>query len=121
MPFWEFGEDALAGKYDILLIYMFDHRIGRRDDETVFVVEWLTRNGIAVWSVCIGGQQFDNHVDKLANYIRYWQAARESEKISKCTRTRIRQLTEAGFLPAEAAHTDMSWLEGGASTRRISP
>ncbi len=92
----EIREDALAGKYDILLVYMFD-RIGRRDDETPFVVEWLTRNGIAVWSVCEGEQRFDNHVDKLTNYIRYWQAAGESEKISERTRTRIRQLTEAGF------------------------
>lgn len=75
---------------------MFD-RIGRRDDETPFVVEWLTRNGIAVWSVCEGEQRFDNHMDKLTNYIRYWQAAGESEKISERTRTRIRQLTEAGF------------------------
>lgn len=92
----EIREDALAGKYDILLVYMFD-RIGRRDDETPFVVEWLTQNGIAVWSVCEGEQRFDNHVDKLTNYIRYWQAAGESEKISERTRTRIRQLTQAGF------------------------
>ena len=51
---------------------MFD-RIGRRDDETPFVVEWLVRNGVSVWSVCEGEQRFDNHVDKLTNYIRYWQ------------------------------------------------
>ena len=56
----EIREAALAGKFDILLVYMFD-RIGRRDDETPFVVEWLTRNGIAVWSVCEGEQRFDNH------------------------------------------------------------
>ena len=74
---------------------MFD-RIGRRDDETTFVVEWLVRNGVSVWSVCEGEQRFDNHVDKLTNYIRYWQAAGESEKISERTRTRIRQLTEEG-------------------------
>ena len=37
----EIREAALAGKFDILLVYMFD-RIGRRDDETPFVVEWLT-------------------------------------------------------------------------------
>lgn len=92
----EIREAALAGKFDILLVYMFD-RIGRRDDETPFVVEWLTRNGIAVWSVCEGEQRFDNHVDKLINYIRYWQAAGESERTSERVRTRIRQLTEDGF------------------------
>ena len=74
---------------------MFD-RIGRRDDETPFAVEWLVRNGVSVWSVCEGEQRFDNHVDKFTNYIRYWQAAGESEKISERTRTRIRQLTEEG-------------------------
>lgn len=88
-------EDTLVGKFDILLVYMFD-RIGRRDDETPFVVEWFVRNGIAVWSVCEGEQRFDNHVDKLTNYIRYWQAAGESAKIAERTRTRIRQLTAEG-------------------------
>ncbi len=88
-------ESAQMGKFDILLVFTFD-RIGRRDDETPFVVEWLTRQGIAVWSVCEGEQCFDNHVDKLTNYIRYWQAAGESERISERTRTRIRQLTKEG-------------------------
>ena len=40
----EIREAALAGKFEILLVYMFD-RIGRRDDETPFVVEWLVRQG----------------------------------------------------------------------------
>jgi len=31
------------------------------------------------------------------NYIRYWQAAGESERISERTRTRIRQLTSEGY------------------------
>ena len=89
-------ECAQLGKFDILLVFAFD-RIGRRDDETPFVVEWLTRQGIAVWSVCEGEQCFNNHVDKLTNYIRYWQAAGESERISERTRTRIRQLTSEGL------------------------
>lgn len=92
----EIREDAMAGKFDILLVYMFD-RIGRWDDETPFAVEWLVRNGVSVWSVCEGEQRFDNHVDKLTNYIRYWQAAGESAKTSERVRTRIRQLTEEGF------------------------
>ena len=88
-------EDALLGKFEILLVFTFD-RIGRRDDETPFVVEWMVKQGVAVWSVCEGEQRFDNHVDKLTNYIRYWQAAGESERISERTRTRIRQLTSEG-------------------------
>lgn len=50
---------------------MFD-RLGRREDETPFVVEWFVKNGIEVWSAKEGQQRFDTHVDKLLNYIRYW-------------------------------------------------
>lgn len=91
----EIKEGAMLEKFDVLLVFMFD-RIGRRDDETPFVVEWLVKHGIEIWSVCEGEQRFDNHVDKLTNYIRYWQAAGESERISERTRTRIRQLTREG-------------------------
>ena len=46
-----------------------------------------------VWSVNEGQQRFDTHVDKLMNYIRYWQASGESLKTSVRTRTRLEQLT----------------------------
>lgn len=86
---------ALQGEFDILLVFMFD-RLGRKDDETPFVVEWFAKNGIEVWSVMEGQQRFDTHVDKLLNYIRYWQASGESIKTSVRTKTRIGQLTEEG-------------------------
>ena len=38
-------ERAKQGKFDILLVFMFD-RIGRIADETPFVVEWFVKNGI---------------------------------------------------------------------------
>ena len=38
-------EHARQGKFDILLVFMFD-RIGRIADETPFVVEWFAKNGI---------------------------------------------------------------------------
>ena len=60
---------AIKKEFDILLVYMFD-RMGRRDDETPFVVEWFANNGIEVWSTVEGQQRFDSHVDKLLNYIR---------------------------------------------------
>ena len=66
----ELQRDAVEGKFDILLVYMFD-RLGRKDDETPFIVEWFVRNGVEVWSATEGQQRFDNHVDKLLNYIRY--------------------------------------------------
>ncbi|MDR2568716.1 MAG: recombinase family protein, partial [Oscillospiraceae bacterium] len=73
--------DAISRKFEILLVFMFD-RLGRRDDETPFVVEWFVKNGIEVWSVKEGEQRFENHVDKLINYIRYWQSSEESIKTS---------------------------------------
>ena len=88
--------DAVQGKFDVLLVYMFD-RLGRRDDETPFVVEWFVRNGIEVWSAVEGQQRFDNHVDKLLNYIRCWQASGESIKTSVRVKTRMEQLTQDGL------------------------
>lgn len=91
----EIQRDAIEGKFDILLVFMFD-RLGRRDDETPFVVEWFVKNGIEVWSAMEGQQRFDNHVDKLLNYIRYWQASGESIKTSVRVKTRMEQLTQDG-------------------------
>ena len=88
-------ELAKQGKFDILLVFMFD-RIGRIADETPFVVEWFVKNGIRVWSTQEGEQRFDNHTDKLTNYIRFWQADGESEKTSIRTKTALGQLVEDG-------------------------
>ena len=92
----EIQKMALKGEFDILLVFMFD-RLGRRDDETPFVVEWFVKQGIEVWSAMEGQQRFDTHVDKLLNYIRYWQASGESIKTSLRVKTRMDQLTEEGF------------------------
>lgn len=91
----EIQEDAALKKFDILLVFMFD-RLGRREDETPFVVEWFVKNGIEVWSTVEGQQRFDNHVDKLMNYIRYWQASGESIKTSIRTKTRLGQIVLEG-------------------------
>ena len=82
-------------EFDVLLVYMFD-RIGRIDDETPLVVEWFVQHGIEVWSVKEGEQRFDNHVDKLTNYIRFWQANGESRKTSMRVKDCLNQLTEKG-------------------------
>ena len=92
----EIQKAAVEGKFEVLLVYMFD-RLGRRDDETPFVVEWFVKNGIEVWSAVEGEQRFDSHVDKLLNYIRYWQASGESIKTSIRVKTRLEQLTESGL------------------------
>ena len=58
---------AAAGEFDVLLVFMFD-RLGRRDDETPFIVEWFTKQGVEVWSVNEGQQRFDSHVDMITSY-----------------------------------------------------
>lgn len=91
----EIQRDAAQDRFDVLLVFMFD-RLGRREDETPFVVEWFVRNGIEVWSTMEGQQRFDNHVDKLLNYIRFWQASGESIKTSIRTKTRLGQIVLEG-------------------------
>lgn len=86
---------AVNGEFDILLVFMFD-RLGRRDDETPFVVEWFVKQGIEVWSTQEGEQRFDTHVDKLMNYIRYWQSSGESIKTSIRIKTRMEQMVQEG-------------------------
>jgi len=87
---------AIQKQFDVLLVFMFD-RLGRRDDETPFIVEWFVKNGIEVWSVVEGEQRFEDHVDKLLNYIRYWQSSGESLKTSIRTKTRMEQLVKEGL------------------------
>jgi len=86
---------AEQGKFDILLVFMFD-RLGRKSDETPFVVEWFVKKGIRVWSVNEGEQRFESHTDRLTNYIRFWQADGESQKTSIRTRTALGQMVEEG-------------------------
>ena len=86
---------AEQGKFDILLVFMFD-RLGRRSDETPFVVEWFVKKGIRVWSVNEGEQRFESHTDRLTNYIRYWQADGESQKTSIRTKTALGQMVQEG-------------------------
>ncbi|RJE46679.1 MULTISPECIES: recombinase family protein [unclassified Dehalobacter] len=88
-------EHARQGKFDILLVFMFD-RIGRIAEETPFVVEQLVESGIRVWSVNEGEQRFDSHTDFLTNYIRYWQASGESKKTSIRTKTALGQMVQEG-------------------------
>lgn len=88
-------EDALKGHFDVLLVYMFD-RLGRIDDETPFVLQWFVENGIEMWSVTEGQQKIDGHIDKLMNYIRFWQASGESIKTSIRVNEKHSQMVEAG-------------------------
>lgn len=83
-------------KFDVLLVFMFD-RLGRREDETPFLVQWFIEHGIEVWSTREGQQRLDNRVDKLLNFIRYWQAGGESEKTSMRVKAAHTQMTADGI------------------------
>lgn len=95
-------ESAMKHEFDVLLVFMFD-RLGRIENETPFVLQWFAEHGIEVWSVNEGQQKFEHHVDKLMNYIRFWQASGESEKTSIRVKTRLQQMTEDGIYTGGAA------------------
>ncbi|MBR4457347.1 MAG: recombinase family protein [Clostridia bacterium] len=91
----EIKKRAVLHQFDVLLVFMFD-RLGRREDETPFVVQWFVQQGIEVWSTREGEQRFDTHVDKLLNYIRFWQASGESEKTAIRVKTKHTQMVQDG-------------------------
>ncbi|RXZ02400.1 recombinase family protein [Fictibacillus sp. S7] len=89
-------EAAVAKKFDVLLVFMFD-RLGRREDETPLIVNFLNENGVEVWSVQEGKKKMDSHVDKLINYISFWQSSGESLKTSIRVRESKKQLSQQGY------------------------
>ena len=110
-------DEARKGNFDILLVFMFD-RIGRIADETPFVVEWFVKNGIRVWSTQEGEQRFDNHTDKLLNYIRFWQADGESEKTAIRTRTSLGQMVEEGHFKGGVAPYGYALVKSGRFNKK---
>ncbi|MGN1027818.1 MAG: recombinase family protein [Faecousia sp.] len=92
----EIREMAERKMFDVLLVFMFD-RLGRREDETPFLVQWFVERGIEVWSTREGQQKLDNRVDKLMNFIRFWQAGGESEKTAMRVKAAHTQMTADGI------------------------
>lgn len=92
----EIREMAEKRMFDVLLVFMFD-RLGRREDETPFLVQWFVEKGIEVWSTREGQQKLDNRVDKLMNFIRFWQAGGESEKTAMRVKAAHTQMTADGI------------------------
>jgi len=81
-------------------------------------VEWFVKNGIEGWSAMEGQQRFDTHVDKLMNYIRYWQASGESLKTSIRTKTRLGQLTEEGHYTGGTVPFGYRAVDKGRTNKR---
>ena len=116
----ELKEAALNKEFDILLVFMFD-RIGRIDDETPFVVEWFVKHGIEVWSTQEGQQRFDNHVDKLMNYLRFWQASGESEKTSIRIKSKMQQMALDGLYTGGPVKFGYGLINSGLVNRKGQP
>ena len=113
----EIKQDALNKEFDVLLVFMFD-RLGRREDETPFIVEWFVSQGIEVWSTQEGQQKFDSRADKLINYIRYWQSGGESEKTSIRVRTKQKQMIEEGINISSVAPYGYRLVKSGVFSKR---
>lgn len=87
-------EDAKHHEFDILLAYMSD-RIGRREEYT-FYISTLNSLGIEVWTVKDGKLKSEEHIDKLLNYIRFWQNEGESKKTSMRVKDAQVEMIKAG-------------------------
>lgn len=108
-------EDALKGRFDILLVFMFD-RLGRKEDETPFIVEWFASHGIAVWSVKEGEQRFDQHMDFLMNYIRFGKPAEKVKRPPFGPRPHWSSLLPKDASAEELPPMAISWDPVGSST-----
>lgn len=80
---------AENNEFDVLLVFMYD-RLGRREDESPLVVQFLIEHGVEVWSVKEGQSKIEDHTDLLVNYIRFWQSSGESKKTS----IRVKEILE---------------------------
>jgi DNA invertase Pin-like site-specific DNA recombinase len=86
--------DAKQHQFDVLLAYMSD-RIGRQEEYSFYVAA-LNQVGIEVWTIKDGQLKTEEHVDKLLNYIRFWQNEGESKKTSMRVKDNQRELVKSG-------------------------
>ena len=113
----EIRDMAEKKQFDVLLVFMFD-RLGRREDETPFLVKWFIENGIEVWSTREGQQKLDSQVDRLLNFMRYWAASGESEKTSIRVKAAHTQMTEDGKWRGGKCPFGYKLVRNGARARR---
>jgi DNA invertase Pin-like site-specific DNA recombinase len=86
--------DAKQHQFDVLLTYMSD-RIGRQEEYSFYVAA-LNQVGIEVWTIKDGQLKTTEHIDKLLNYIRFWQNEGESKKTSMRVKDNQRELVKSG-------------------------
>ena len=101
-------------------MFMFD-RLGRRQDEPPFILQWFVEQGIEVWSVNEVQQKMDQHVDKLLNYIRFWQAQGESEKTSVQVKAAQAQMIQDGHFRGRTVSFGYSLEHRGRMSKKGHP
>lgn len=93
--------DAKNKEFDVLLTYMSD-RIGRQEEYSAYVAA-LNTLGIEVWTIKDGQLKTEEHIDKLLNYIRFWQNEGESKKTGMRVRdTQIEMVKSGKFVGGKA-------------------
>lgn len=110
----EIMRDARENKFDILLAYMSD-RIGRQEEYSFYVAE-LNRLGIEVWTIKDGQLKTEEHIDKLLNYIRFWQNEGESKKTGmRVHDTMVEMIKDGKFVGGKAPYGYKLVLSGEIS------
>jgi len=107
-------QDAKRGEFEILLAYMSD-RIGRQEEYSFYVAE-LNRMGIEVWTIKDGQLKTEEHIDKLLNYIRFWQNEGESKKTGmRVHDTMVEMVKDGKFVGGKAPYGYKLVLSGEIS------
>ena len=110
----EIMQDAKQGEFEILLTYMSD-RIGRQEEYSFYVAE-LNRMGIEVWTIKDGQLKTEEHIDKLLNYIRFWQNEGESKKTGmRVHDTMVEMVKDGRFVGGKAPYGYKLVLSGEIS------
>ena len=109
--------DARNHAFDILLAYMSD-RIGRREEYT-FYISTLNSLGVEVWTVRDGKLKSEEHIDKLLNYIRFWQNEGESRKTSMRVKDARAEMTKAGKFTGGKAPYGYRLTDSGVDRKSV--
>lgn len=109
--------DAENGHYDILLCFMFD-RLGRRTYETPMLIKWFTTQGVEVWSVKEGQQEFKDESHDITNFLRFWQSNNESRKTSLRVDEKHAQMAEDGVFRGGTAPFGYKLVKSGLLNKK---
>ena len=91
----ELLEDAKEKYYDIL-VYVANDRIGRRGNETTWVMGQFCKAGIQLWSVLEGHIDIDDTATELVTGITNWTSKNDSFKAAWRISNTHRQYAEIG-------------------------